>query len=128
MCQCRGRQSLTVTFEMGPSGALPLSEENLKKVTSIGYNSKLDALALLVERVPGEPGPDSYEVILLPHEGVGDFPNVGEGGLKLVQMLLETITGQPFEKITEPDSETMHVFRRKDFSERIRAYESTHNE
>jgi len=122
MCGCKGgSRHITITFEMGPSAVLPMTAENLKQVTSIGVNRKLNTLALLIQHLPPEGGPDKYEVIDLKPEKLGDLNEVGRGGIKVARMMLEALTGQPFVEVELPDDQDMRFYARQDFKDKVDA-------
>ena len=121
MCFCTvGSRTKTVSIEMGPAGALPLTLENLKKVTAIGYNTELNTVGLLVEYLPGENDERSYWVIDL--ECAGDLPDVGVGGIKLLKLIMYSITGELFEFCGMHSSQTMHCYRRHEFQRELDEY------
>lgn len=108
-----------IAVSMEPVDRLPVTEENLRLVTSVALIKKVDHTGILVEHAPGDD--QEYAVLDLFDDGPGGIKEVGRGGIKTIVTILEALTGQQFELVKD-DEHTLH-YRRSDLNQKIIAAE-----
>jgi len=101
-----------------PITKLPVTAENLAKVTSVIWLKKPDNSALLIEHDPDSN--QDFEVLNL-FSGIAGIKQIGQGGIETIAKILAAITGQPFDLVVDNDQQ-LH-YRRRDFHGIILAHE-----